>query len=56
MKIEMPTRKNLCIESISLKICNGKFGYDKDNQISTIPLYATYLLATDLSEGKCINI
>lgn len=37
---------------IAIKISNNNYGYDKENRLLTIPLYAVYLIAQDLASGS----
>ncbi len=39
---------------VAVKISTNNFGYDKDNMILTIPLYAVYLLAKDIKTNKSL--
>ncbi len=36
----------------TIKISSNQFGYDKENDILTVPVYMTFLLANDIKEGK----
>ena len=39
---------------MAIKISSNNFGYDKENDVLTIPLYMTFLLADDLAKGNNI--
>ena len=41
-------------KSLAIKISSNNFGYDKENDVLTIPLYMTFLLADDLAKGNNI--
>ena len=39
-------------KSLAIKISSNNYGYDKDQQLLTLPLYMTFLLADDISKGN----
>ncbi len=39
-------------KTTAIKISSNEFGYDKENDILTVPLYMTFLLAKDIVNGK----
>ena len=39
----------------AVKISSGNYGYDSENDVLSIPLYQTFLLAEQLSKGEPIR-